>query len=81
MAEHKLTNRNGVQMGTRVELGMRVFTYDYKWGVIEDSDNNRAEMIKSHCLNGTCEAWFNVVYEDGANRAYDCSRLTDIDPR
>jgi hypothetical protein len=76
--------------GTPVVLGMRVRDYDRRYGVIEDSPANEAELKLEHMtlssgeakmistdMDGfyTCEAWFYVRRDDGTKSSMDCSRM------
>jgi alcohol dehydrogenase YqhD (iron-dependent ADH family) len=76
--------------GSDVTLGKRVVDYDRNRGVIEDSPRNVRQLEKAHehrTSNGiepippgsegrlTCEAWFDVVLDEGGTSYMDCSRM------
>lgn len=80
--------------GYPIEIGMRVWTYDWDWATIEDSAHNRHLMTTEcvlHPSSGTDEgAWWDTA-TDGIptrtgpvsvrRRQYDCSRMWAKEPR
>ena len=76
--------------GHEIVIGMRVFTYDWSYGEVLDTRNNRdileGTVHEPHPNSGTCEnAWFEVRNEsgtlEGKVNVYDCSRLWKEKPR
>ena len=76
--------------GKPVRIGMRVFTNDWRWGTVLNTEHNRVMMSTPHVAESehadTCTAWFDVELDmdethGSVTRRYDCTRMADRQPR
>lgn len=77
--------------GFPIEIGSRVFTYDWHMGTVLDTERNRRELAKPHSahpVSGGCDCWVDVLNDNdgqgstsGWTNMYDCSRLWGRDQR
>jgi hypothetical protein len=63
--------------GVDITPGLRVFTYDYKWGIIDSEDFERLSQRNSTTkweLTSN-DFWFRVKYANGSNGLYNGERM------
>lgn len=62
MAETKHYTADGVE----ITHGLRVRTYDWKWGTVDASNVN----------DKFFDGWFTVTHDDGTTNSFDGERMT-----
>lgn len=69
--------------GVEIVAGLKVFTYDWKWGTVGESDFKRtmdwnASLVERGYELTTNDFWFRVRYPDGSANIYNGERMTTL---
>lgn len=73
----KGNTRHVIVSGEPIEVGLRVLTNEYKWGVVIKVDT---ENLGNSC-GWYCPAWHMIRYDDGQEISMNCDRLSTREPR
>lgn len=72
--------------GKDIVAGLKVFTYDWKWGTVDEDDYartlNRNEWYQRTYMQEPTsdDYWFKVTYPDGDGNIYNGGRMTTTCP-
>ena len=69
----------------QIDGGLHVFTYDYRWGVVDGEDlqrtiNTNQERVAKGIELSSNDWWFYVIYADGSRNLFNYERVTTICP-